>query len=79
MLIIIILGQGHIICTNIKYKEALTSFGFRAKQWLIQFRVVSSTYLQNLKVWKLTEPALQAIFYDYSKQELTFVKSSFVA
>ena len=36
-------------------------------------------YLQNFKVWKLTEPELQAIFYDYLKQEITFVESLFVA
>ena len=34
-------------------------------------------YLQNLKVGKLTEPELQKMFYDYSKQEITFVESFF--
>ena len=32
-------------------------------------------YLQNFKVWKLTEPELQAFFHDYSKQEITFAES----
>ena len=45
------------------------------KQWLIRFRVVSSMYLQNFKFWNLTEPELQANFYDHSKQEINFVKS----
>ena len=35
-------------------------------------------YPQNFKVWKLTEPELQAIFQDYSKQEITVVESLFV-
>ena len=35
-------------------------------------------YLQNFKVLKLTEPELQSIFYDYSEQEITFVKLLFV-
>ena len=36
-------------------------------------------YLQNFKVWKLPEPELQAIICDYSKQEIIFVESLFVA
>ena len=35
-------------------------------------------YLLKFKVWKLTELELQSIFYDYSKQEITFVESLFV-
>ena len=59
-------------------KEHWLSFGFCVKLQLIRLRVISSMYLQNLKVWKLTEPELQAFFYDYWKQEITFVESLFV-
>ena len=39
--------------------------------YVIQFRVVSSIYLQNLKVEQQPEQELLANFNDFEKQEIT--------
>ena len=46
-----------------------------AKQSLNYFRIVSSGYLQNLKVRQLPKPPLRVIFKSCSKWEMTFVDS----
>ena len=58
------------------FKRPITNFGVISKTTAPnQFRIVSSIYLQNLKVRQLPEPELLAIFKGYSKCEITFVDS----
>ena len=50
----------------------MTSFGVSSESKLIQFRIVSSSYLQNLKVRQLPESELYAVFKGYSIWEIIF-------
>ena len=59
-------------------KEQFQALVLCAKQQVIQFRIVSSIYLQNIKVGQHPKKELFGNFNDYSKWQTAFLYSLFV-